>query len=241
VGRARQGLGGLARRIRPVGRLAVGQLPDGRGHLVATGGHLQRQVLHGLRFAPAFAGAVPRPVAIAYAWWPDAVTPSVHILDGPCAQVPPGAERAPTPHVPACLVGFDDGRPQLLDIFAQRTARHERLAAVSAAFAQLAGWEHRVVWGETFRSSPALPNVQFLRGYAGCPIPEGLALTIDLVLEASGGCLALGMLAERVASLAGLERRQCSSAILRLIWECGLFVDLVDAPIGLGSAVRRAP
>ena len=38
MGRARHGIGGLARCIRPVGgRLAVGNLPDGRGHLVASG------------------------------------------------------------------------------------------------------------------------------------------------------------------------------------------------------------
>ena len=101
MGRARHGIGGLARRIRPVGRLAVGNLPDGRGHLVATGGHLQRQVLHVLRFDPAFAGAVPCPVAIHYALWPDAASTSVHILDGPAAVPPPGAVRAQVPHVHA--------------------------------------------------------------------------------------------------------------------------------------------
>jgi len=93
VGRARHGIGGLARRIRPVGRLAVGNLPDGRGHLIATGGHMQRQVLHVLRFDPAFAGGIPCPVAISYAVWPDAASTSVQILDGPGAMPPPGVRR----------------------------------------------------------------------------------------------------------------------------------------------------
>jgi hypothetical protein len=35
VGRARHGVGGLAWRIRPLGRLAVGNVPDGREHLVS--------------------------------------------------------------------------------------------------------------------------------------------------------------------------------------------------------------
>jgi hypothetical protein len=167
VGRARHGIGGLARRIRPVGRLAVGNLPDGRGHLVATGGHLQRQVLHLLRFDPAFAGAVPCPVAMYYALFPNSSL-SVHLLDGPAALPPPGAVQAQAPHVPAYLVGFQDDRRQLLDIFAQHTSRNELLSTVSAAFARLANWEYQAVWGETFRSALALANVEFLRGSAGC-------------------------------------------------------------------------
>ena len=123
MGRARHGIGGLARRIRPVGRLAVGILPDGHGHLIASGGHLQRQVLHALRFESDFAGAVPRPVAIWYATWSGAGNVAVHILDGPHAPVPPGAARAPSPHVPAYLLGNQDGRRELLDIFAQHSAR----------------------------------------------------------------------------------------------------------------------
>ena len=239
MGRARHGIGGLARRIRPVGRLAVGNLPDGRGHLVATGGHLQRQVLHVLRFAPAFAGAIPCPVAISYAVWPDGASTAVHILDGPAAVPPPGAVRQ-APHVPAYLVGFHDDRRQLLDIFAQRTSRNELLSAVSAAFAQLAGWDYRAVWGETFRGAPALANVEFLRGYAGCPIPEGLVLAIDLALEAAGGRLTVGELAARAGRAAGLDRRVCASAILRLVWEHALSVDLSGQPIGLHSIVSRS-
>ncbi len=240
MGRARHGIGGLARRIRPVARLAVGNLPDGRGHLVATGGHLQRQVLYVLRFDPAFAGAIPCPVAISYAVWPDGASTAVHILDGPAAVPPPGAVRAQAPHVPAYLVGFHHDRRQLPDIFAQRSSRNELLSAVSAAFAQLAGWDYRAVWGETLRGAPALANVEFLRGYAGCPIPEGLVLAIDLALDAAGGRLTVGELAERAARAAGLDRRVCASAMLRRVWEHALFVDLNAGPLGLSSSVSRS-
>lgn len=240
MGRARHGIGGLARRIRPVGRLAVGNLPDGRGHLVATGGHLQRQVLHVLRFDPSFAGAVPCPVAISYAVWPDATSTSVHVLDRPDMRPPPGAVRAQAPHVPAYLVGFLRDRRQLLDIFAQRSARTELLSAVSAAYAQLAGWDYRVVWGGTFRSAPALTNVEFLRGYAGCPIPEGLTLVIDLALDSARGRSSVGELADQAAVAADLDRCVCASAILRLVWEHVLFVDLSDGPLGLDSIVTRS-
>ena len=114
---------------------------------------------------------MPRPVAIWYATWSGAAYVAVHILDGPQAPVPSGAARSPSPHVPAYLVGNQDGRRELLDIFAQHSARADELTAVSAAFARLVGWRHRVVWGEEFRASPALGNVEFLRGYAGCPSP----------------------------------------------------------------------
>jgi hypothetical protein len=240
MGRARHGIGGLARRIRPVGRLAVGNLPDGRGHLVATGGHLQRQVLHTLRFDPAFVGAVPCPVAIYYSVWRDGASTSVHILDGPAAVPTPGAVRAPAPHVPAYLVGFLHDRRQLLDIFAQRSSRHELLSAVSAAFAELADWDYRVVWGETFRDVPALANVEFLRGYAGCPVPEGLTLAIDLTLGGATGPITVGELGGRVAAATGLDRRVCTSAILRLVWAHALFVDLSAGPLGLHSVVSRS-
>jgi len=241
VGRARHGIGGLARRIRPVGRLAVGILPDGHGHLIASGGHLQRQVLHALRFEPDFAGAVPRPVAIWYATWSGAAHMAVHILDGPQAPVPPGAARASSPHVPAYLVGNQDGRRELLDIFAQRSARADELAAVGAAFARLVGWRHRVVWGEEFRASPALANVEFLRGYAGCPVPEGIHLSVDLALDAAGGTLGLRAFADRLALATGLEECQCSSAILRLAWDRALFIDLRGAPIGPQTVVSSVP
>jgi hypothetical protein len=231
-------MGGLARRIRPVGRLAVSNLPDGRGHLVATGGHLQRQVLHVLRFDPAFAGAIPCPVAISYAVWPDGASTAVHILDGPAALPPPGAVRAQLPHMPAYLV-FHDDRRQLLDI-AQRNSRNELLSAVSAAFAQLACWDYRAVWGETFRGAPALANVEFLRGYAGCPVPEGLVLAIDDALDAADGRLTVGGLVVRAAGAAGLARRICASAILRLVWEHALVVDLSVGPLGLQSIVSRS-
>ena len=241
MGRARHGIGGLARRICPVGRLSVGILPDGRGHLVASGGHLQRQVLHALRFEPDFAAAVPRPVAIWYATWPDAARLAVHVLDGPEAPVPPGAVRAPGPHVPAYLIGYQSGRRELLDIFAQHNSHADGLAAVSAAFARLVGWNHRVVCGAEFRASPALANIEFLRGYAGCPVPEGLQLAIDLAQDAAGGQLQLGALAEHVALVCGPDKRLCISAILRLAWERSLFVDLWDAPIGLHTAVSTTP
>ena len=136
MGRARYGIGGLARRIRPVGRLSVGLVPDGRGHLVASGGHLERQVLHALRFEPDFTAAVPRPVAIWYASWPDDASTAVHILDGQQAPPPPGAVRAPAPHIPAYLIGYQDGRRELLDIFAEHRPRADELAAVSATFAR---------------------------------------------------------------------------------------------------------
>ena len=238
MGRARHGIGGLARRIRPIGRLAVGILPDGHGHLIASGGHLQRQVLHALRFESDFAGAVPRPVAIWYATWSSAADVAVHILDGPQAPVPPGAARAPSPRVPAYLVGNQDGRRELLDIFAQHSARADELAAVGAAFARLVGWRHRVVWGEVFRASPALGNVGFLRGYAGCPVPEGLELAIDLALDAAGGTLRLEALAERAALATRLDRRLCTSAILRLAWERALVIDVGSGP---HSVVSRVP
>jgi hypothetical protein len=241
VGRARHGIGGLARRIRPVGRLAVGILPDGHGHLIASGGHLQRQVLHALRFEPEFAGAVPRPVAIWYAIWSGTDHVAVHILDGPQAPVPPSATRSPSPHVPAYLVGNQDGRRELLDIFAQRSASADELAAVGAAFARLVGWRHRVVWGEEFRASPALGNVEFLRGYAGCPVPETLRLAVDLALDAAGGTLRLRALADCLALATRLEERQCSSAILRLAWDRALFIDLSGAPIGPQSVVSSVP
>ncbi len=239
MGRARHGIGGLARRIRPVGRLAVGILPDGHSHLIASGGHPQRQVLHALRFEPDFAGAVPRPVTIWYATWSGAAHVAVRILDGPQAPVPSGAARAPSPHVPAYLVGNQDGRRELLDIFAQHSARADELAAVSAAFARLVGWDHRVVWGEVVRASPALPNVEFLRGYAGCTVPEGIRLAIDLALDAAGRPLPLNALAGRIALAVGLQERPCTSAILRLAWERALFIDVWDAPIGPHTVVSR--
>jgi hypothetical protein len=165
----------------------------------------------------------------------------VHILDGPQAPVPPGASRSPSPHVPAYLVGNQDGRPELLDIFAQHSARADELAAVSAAFARLVGWPHRVVWGEVFRASPALGNVEFLRGYAGCPVPETLRLAVHLVLDSAGGTLWLCALADRLALATGLAQRQCSSAILRLAWDRTLFIDLWGAPIGAQTVVSSAP
>jgi hypothetical protein len=241
VGRARRGIGGLARRIRPVGRLSVGLVPDGRGHLVASGGHLERQVLHALRFEPDFTAAVPRPVAIWYASWPDAAQVAVQVLDNQWAPSPPGAVRAPAPHIPAYLIGYQDGRRELLNIFAEHSARADELAAVSTTFAQSVGWNHRVVWAKTFRASPALANVEFLRGYAGCPVPAGLGLAIDLALNAAGGCLALDALATRAARATGFDQRLCRSAILRLAWERRLMVDVTGAPIGSQTAVSSAP
>jgi hypothetical protein len=241
VGRARHGIGGLARRIRPVGRLSVGILPDGRGHLVDSGGHLQRQILHTLRFEPDFAGAVPRPVAIWYATWPGAAGISVQVLDDERTVAPPGAVPASVPHVPAYLVGYQSGRRELLDIFAERSARAEELAALSATYARLVGWDHRVVWGEEFRRSPALANIEFLRGYAACPVREGLGLAIDLTLEAAGGYLSLHALVDRVASATGLDERLCSSAILHQVWERTLFADIRSAPIGSLTLVSRTP
>lgn len=240
MGRARHGIGGLARRIRPVGRLSVCILPDGRGHLVASGGQLQRQVLHALRFDPDFVGAVPRPVVIWYATWPDATRTAVHILDGPHTPTPPGAVRASAPQVPAYLVGYQGGRRELLDIFRERSARTDELAEVSAAFARVVGWDHRVVWGDAFRASPALRNVEFLRAYAGCPVPEGFDLAIQLALDSAGGQQRLNTLAERIAQSTGLDRRLCSSAILRFAWEHRLFVDVAGAPIEAGTTVWRA-
>src|SRR3989442_765415 len=119
----------------------------------------------------------------------------------------------------AYLVGNQDGRRELLDIFAQHSARADELAAVGAAVARLAGWRHRVVWGEVFRASTALANVEFLRGYAGCPVHETLQLAVDLALDAARGTLCLRVLADRLALATGLEERQCSSAILRLAWD----------------------
>jgi hypothetical protein len=240
VGRARHGIGGLARRIRPVGRLSVGILPDGRGHQVASGGHLQGQVLHALRFDPGFAGAVPCPVAIWYATWPNARV-SVHILDGPQAPVPPSARRAPSPHVPAYLIGYRDGHRELLEIFARRSTRTEGLAAVGEAYARLVGWGHRVVWGEEFRDWPTLTNVEFLRGYAGCLIPEGLELAVDLALDAASGRLQLRALADHVATATGLGERLCTSAILRLVWQRALVIDVRGATIGPHTFVSRVP
>jgi len=73
-----------------------------------------------------------------YATLSGAAHVATHILDGPHAPVPPGAARAPSPHVPAYLVGNQDGRRELLDIFAQHSARADECAAVGAAFARLA-------------------------------------------------------------------------------------------------------
>jgi hypothetical protein len=143
--------------------------------------------------------------------------------------------------VPAYLVGNQDGRRELLDIFAQHSARADELAAVGAAFARLVGWRHRVVWGEEFRASPALDNVEFMRGYAGCPVPETLQLAVDLALDAAGGTLRLRALADRLALATGLEERQCSSAILRLAWDRALFIDLWGAPIGPQTVVSSRP
>ncbi len=112
---------------------------------------------------------------------------------------------------------------------------------MSAAFAELAGWDYRAVWGETFRGAPALPNVEFLRGYAGCPVPEGLVLAVDLALAAANNQSTVGELAERAARAAGLDRRICASAILRLVWEHALVVDLSAGPLGLQSIVSRSP
>jgi len=133
-------------------------------------------------------------VAISYATWPDAERAVVHIFDRQDAPLPPGAVRASIPHVPAYLVAYGDGRRELVDIFAERSARTELLSAVSTAFARLAGWDYRAVWGETFRGAPALPNLEFLRGYAGCPIPERLAPAIDLELAAASGRITVGEL-----------------------------------------------
>jgi len=221
--------------------VSVGILPDGRGHLVASGGQLQRQVLHALRFEPDFVGAVPRPVAIWYAAWPDVARISIQIVDDARVPTPPGAVRAASPHVPAYLVGYRNGHRELLDIFAERSARADVLVAVSAAFAQLVGWGHRVVWGEVFRASPALGNVGFLRGYAGCPVPEGLELAIDLALDAAGGTLRLEALAERAALATRLDRRLCTSAILRMAWERALVIDVGGDRIGPHSVVSRVP
>jgi hypothetical protein len=85
-----------------------------------------------------------------------------------------------------------------------------RMAAVGAAFARLVGWRHRVLWGEVFRASPALADVEFLRGYAGCPVPETLQLAVDLALDSAGGTLRLRALADRIALATGLGERQCS-------------------------------
>ena len=99
-------------------------------------------------------------------------------------------------------------RRQLLDIFAERSARTELLSAVSTTFAQLAGWD-----------------------YADCPIPEGLTLVIGLGLEAASGRSSVGELAEQTAHAAGLDRRACASAILRLVWENALSPSRSDGPL----------
>ncbi|MDQ6670941.1 MAG: hypothetical protein M3069_09360 [Chloroflexota bacterium] len=180
-------------------------------------------------------------MAIWYAASPDAARPAVHILDDQLGPTPPGAIRASATHVPAYLVGYDDGRRELLDIFAERSARADVLAEVSAAFARLVGWSHRVVWGDPFRASPALAKVEFLRGYASCLVPEGLQLAIDLALDAGGGTLRLEALAERAALATRLDRRLCSSAILRLAWERALVIDVLGERIGPHSVVSRVP
>jgi len=77
--------------------------------------------------------------------WPDAAGTAVHVLDGQHGPTPPGAIRASAPHVPACLLGYRDGRRELLGIFAQRSARADELAAVSTAFARLVRWGYRLV------------------------------------------------------------------------------------------------
>jgi hypothetical protein len=95
--------------------------------------------------------------------------------------------------------------------------------------------------GEEFRRSPALANIEFLRGYAGCPVPQGLGLAIDLALEAAGGYLSVHALADRVARASGLDERLCSSAILHKVWERTLFADIRSASIGSHAVVWRAP
>jgi len=56
-----------------------------------------------------------------------------------------------------------------------------------------------------FRASPTHANVEFLRDYAGGPVPEGLELAIDLALDAAGGTLRLVALAERAALATGFS------------------------------------
>jgi hypothetical protein len=50
----------------------------------------------------------------------------------------------------------------------------------------------------------------------------------------------MGELAEYAARADGLDRRVCTSAILRLVWQQTLFVDLSGGPIGLHSIVSRS-
>ena len=97
------------------------------------------------------------------------------------------------------------------------------------------------MWGEVVRASPALPNVEFPRGYAACPVPETLRLAVDLALDAAGGTLRLRALADCLALATGLEERQCFSAILRLAWDRALFIALRGAPIGPQTVVSRVP
>jgi hypothetical protein len=78
--------------------------------------------------------------------------------------------------------------------------------------------------------------LEFLRGYAGCPVPEGCSLAIDLALDGADGGLTLGKLVEYAARTAGLDRRVCTSAVLRLVWERALFVDLSGGPSGCTAA-----
>jgi hypothetical protein len=96
----------------------------------------------------------------------------------------------------------------------------------------LHNFPNSVVWGEVFRASLAFANVEFLRGYAGCPVPAGLGLAIDLALDAGGGRLGLDALAARVASATDLDQRLCRRAILRLGWERRLVVDVSGPPVG---------
>ncbi len=89
-----------------------------------------------------------------------------------------------------------------------------------------------MVWGEVFRGLPALANVEFLGGYTGCPLREGVELAIALALNPAGGHLPLHALAERVALGTGLDERLCTSAILRLAWERVLFMDVRGPTVG---------
>ena len=83
--------------------------------------------------------------------------------------------------------------------------------------------------------------MEFLRGYAGCPVPEGLPLAIELALDAASERLELAALADRVAYATGLDRRVCFSAILHLLWEGALFIDVCGPAIGPDAVISRWP
>lgn len=236
------GIGGVARAIKPQGRLLVGILPDGRGGMIATEGEIERDFVRLMLFDPTVTKIISQPIAIYYAYWPDSDPIHVRIMEEWDRRAPAGAVYCGQPHYPDFLVHRADRRPLLVEVKQERQVHHfdvRRKAAAAQAFATLAGYEYRLVTDQVLRRGFLLNNVKELWRHADFAVPFGCKLRIHEVLALSGGEASYEVLLHLLVA-SGFDRSTAVKSIYRLLWNRELQGDLSNQPLGPGFHIRAA-